>query len=239
MTELGSAGTFVSQGREYSIPKMVFHGVHGPSAASIRVAIFAGIHGDEPAGVFALADFLSAMKREPDLFRAYHVNLYPLCNPTGCEDGTRHSRFGKDLNREFWQGSTEPEVQILERELEAGRFDGIIALHSDDTSHGLYGFIRGHALAEQLLKPALASAKKALPVNEADIIDGFHSVEGVIREGYKGILSAPASQSPAPFEIVLETPSEACVDLQRKAFVLALTEILRQYRRNAAYAADL
>ena len=49
------------------------------------------------------------------------------------------------------------------------------------------------------------------------------------------ILSAPVS----PFEIVLESPHHAPVDLQRTAYVLALTEILREYRRLFSYAANI
>ena len=42
--------------------------------------------------------------------------------------------------------------------------------------------------------------------------------------------------SPAPAEVILESPHAAPMELQRHAFVLALTEILRQYRRIMSYA---
>jgi hypothetical protein len=130
-------------------------------------------------------------------------------------------------------------VALLERELREHRFHGLIALHSDVDSHGLYGFVRGHTLTEHLLKPALAAAEAALPVNNELIIDGFHAVNGIIHTGYDGILSAPPGTAPAPFEVVLETPHSAPAELQREAFVIALTEILRQYRRLISYAADI
>jgi hypothetical protein len=171
--------------------------------------------------------------------RAYRIHIYPLCNPTGYEDGTRHSRSGLDLNREFWKGSLEPEVSIMERELMEHKFHGIIALHSDDTSDGLYGFVRGATLTKHLLEPALAAAEAALPRNQSAVIDGFHAVNGIIHTAYDGILTAPPGTSPSPFEIILESPHHAPMDLQRKSFVLALTEILRHYRRMISYAADL
>jgi hypothetical protein len=89
------------------------------------------------------------------------------------------------------------------------------------------------------MKPALAAAEAALPVNQAAIIDGFHAVEGVIHTAYDGILTAPPATSPAPFEIILESPHHAPMDLQRKAFVLALEQILRHYRRMISYAAGI
>lgn len=160
-------------------------------------------------------------------------------NPTGYEDGTRLARSGKDLNREFWRGSLEPEVALIEKELLAQKFDGIIALHSDDTSEGLYGFVRGKTFTKHLLEPALAAAEAALPLNQAAVIDGFHAVNGIIHTAYDGILTAPPGAVPSPFEIILESPHHAPMDLQRRAFVLALSEILRHYRRLISYAADI
>ncbi|MHA3772817.1 M14 family zinc carboxypeptidase [Verrucomicrobiota bacterium sgz303538] len=234
-----SAGFWKVGEDRYWLPRIVFRGANETGEPYIRIAIFAGIHGDEPAGVHALVDFLRELEANPFLFRSYRIHIYPLCNPTGYEDGTRHSRSDKDLNREFWRGSLEPEVGIMERELLVNKFDGIISLHSDDTSEGLYGFVRGHVLTKHLLEPALASAEAALPVNQAAVIDGFHAVNGIIHTCYDGILSAPPGQTPSPFEIILESPTHAPMDLQRKAFVLALTEILRQYRRLFSYAANI
>ena len=223
----------------YWLPRLVFRGGNETGEPTVRLAIFAGLHGDEPAGVHAVIDLLRELEATPFLGRAYRIHIYPLCNPTGYEDGTRHSRSGRDLNREFWRGSLEPEVVIMERELRSHKFNGIISLHSDDTSDGLYGFVRGAMLTEHLLKPALAAAEAALPVNQAAIIDGFHAVEGIIHTAYDGILSAPPGTSPEPFEIILESPHNASIELQRRAFTLALTEILRYYRRMISYAADI
>lgn len=205
----------------------------------IKVGIFAGIHGDEEFPVLGVADFLRAIESQPEIGKEYELYIYPVCNPSGFTDNTREARSGKDLNREFWKGSKEPEVQLLEAEIRARQFDGIIQLHSDDTSDGVYGFVRGATLTEYLLKPALASAERALPLNRGEVIDGFHAVEGIIRSGYGGILSAPPGTHPEPFEIVLETPQHAPGELQRQAFVLALTAILEEYRRVISFAADI
>ena len=234
-----SAGFWRVGADRYWLPRVIFVGGQDEGEETLRLAIFAGLHGDEPAGVHALVDLLRALEADPWVGRAYRIHIYPLCNPTGYEDGTRHSRSGLDLNREFWRGSLEPEVAIIERELMRQRFHGIISWHSDDTSDGLYGFVRGATLTEHLLKPALAAAEAALPVNQAAIIDGFHAVEGIIHTAYDGILTAPPGSSPAPFEIILESPHHAPMEMQRRAFVTALTEILRHYRRMMSYAADI
>jgi len=234
-----SAGFWRVGDQRYWLPRLVFRGSQESGEPMIRLAIFAGLHGDEPAGVHAVVDLLRQLEADPFVGRAYRIHIYPLCNPTGYEDGTRHSRSGKDLNREFWTGSLEPEVAIIERELLFHKFHGIISLHSDDTSDGVYGFVRGATLTEHLMKPALAAAEAALPVNQSSVIDGFHAVEGIIKSAYEGILTAPPGTSPAPFEIILETPHHAPMESQRQAFVLSLTEILRHYRRMISYAADI
>ena len=225
-----------AEGR-YWMPRLVFTGPG--EEPRMTLAIFAGIHGDEPAGVHALCDLVQTLESVPAIARQYRIHVYPLCNPTGYEDGTRHSRADKDLNREFWRGSLEPEVQLLERHILGEKYDGFISLHSDDESDGVYGFVRGATLTRHLLEPALAAAEQMLPVNKSSMIDGFHAVNGIIHSAYDGILSAPPNARPHPFEIILESPTHAPLALQRAALLLAVTEILRHYRRLIAYGADL
>lgn len=218
-----------SRGEPARMPRYYFAGP-GTQSSFIRVGLFAGIHGDEEAGVHASLEFLRQIRLDPERVRGYEFFVYPVCNPTGFADGTRWSRTGLDLNREFWSQSGEVEVQLIERQLENLLFDGLIALHADDTSHGLYGFVKGHALTRHVLEPALARAESVLPRNFDKSIDNFAAQAGVIVEGYQGILSAPPEQHPKPFEIVFETPQLAPLDQQVEASLLALQEILDRFR---------
>lgn len=220
------------------LPRYTFIGPKGGDEP-IRIGFFAGIHGDEPEGAFALAQFLRVLDAKPELATGFCLFVYPVCNPTGFEANTRHSRAGKDLNREFWTGSAQPEVRFLEAELAANGFHGIIALHTDDTSDGFYGFAHGATLTEHLIEPALAAAEEFLPRNREAVIDGFNAHNGVIRDGYGGVLSAPPEAHPRPFEIILETPKSPPQVLQEAAFVAALQSILTNYRELVAYAPNL
>lgn len=233
-----SVGFWRAGNQRYWIPRLVFTS-QGEGGAPFKLGIFAGIHGDEPAGVEALSSFVSLLNLSPGLARDYELHVYPVCNPTGFEDGTRHSRSGLDLNREFWKDSREPEVRILEERLREEKYHGLIALHSDYESDGLYGFARGALITRSLLEPALAAAAGALPLNLDSSIDGFHAVNGIIHSAYDGILSAPPGAKPEPFEIILETPTHAPILLQSAALVFALTAILRVYREFMAYGAGL
>jgi len=229
---------FEVDGEAYDLPRYVFI---GPKSGDdpIRLGLFAAIHGDEPASAYALAEFLSLLDSNPEVARGYCLFAYPICNPTGFEDHTRHSRRGRDLNREFWNNTREPEVQLLQSELVAHSLHGIISLHTDDTSDGVYGFVSGATLTKHLIEPALAAAEMVLPRNRSEVIDGFAARNGVIRKGYQGILSAPPKVRPRPFEIVLETPHAAPPFLQQKALVAALLSILGEYRNLVAYAPNL
>ena len=225
-------------GEKYALPRYLFVGPRGGDTP-IRIGIFAGVHGDEPEGVHALVQFVKLLEAKPELAAGYYLSIYPVCNSTGFEDNTRFSRGGRDLNREFWKNSSEPEVRLLEAELQSRSFQGIIALHTDDTSEGFYGYARGATLTKHLIEPALRAAEKYLPRNENPVIDGFNARRGIIRDSFEGVLTAPPKIRPRPFEIILETPAAPPVFLKELAFVVALQTILAEYNKFIAYAPNL
>jgi len=231
-------GEWKVDGARHSLERFTFAGPVG-GGSMVRVGIFAGIHGDEVAGIAAAARFLSLLATEPAIARGYEVSIYPLCNPTGLAAGTRHARSGRDLNREFWLGSAEPEVLLLEREIRARRFDGLIALHADDETPGLYAFALGAQITEYVVEPALLAAERFLPRNCHPVIDNFTAQNGLIRKGYPGMLCAPPEQSPRPFEIVFETPAHADFEHQVEANLVFLRTALDQYLQMQAVGQDL
>ena len=217
------------RGSRSIIPRYLFAG-DGGQRAYFRVGVFAGVHGDEQSGVLAAVEFLRRLNDDPDRARGYELFVYPVVNLWGYEEDSRWARSGRDLNREFWRGSQEFEVATLERQLRKLRFDGLIALHSDDTSEGLYGFVDGHELTRHVLEPALEEAGKILPRNFDRSIDNFAANRGIIERGYEGILSAPPEQKPKPFQIVFETPHHTPLERQVEAHIAAVQTILDRFR---------
>jgi hypothetical protein len=224
--------------QDYSIPRYLYVGRQGGGDLQ-RIGIFATLHGDEPEGVLALGKFLQALEDRPEIAEGYALFIYPMCNPTGYEDGTRHCRAGVDLNREFWKQTTHPEVRFLESEIWMQAFHGIITLHSDDTSQGLYGFVKGSVLSEHLLQPALLEAGRYLPRNHGAVIDGFNARSGIIHSGYPGMLQSIPGMARPPFEITLETPQKAPLHRQVDALVAALHTILVENRYLQAIAQNI
>jgi protein MpaA len=232
------AHTCLGMVADLEFPRFIFKGPRG-GGDSVRFGLFAGIHGDEPAGVVALVRLMERLVQQPDLAQGYRLFAYPSCNPTGLMARSRLSRAGKDLNREFWKDSAEPEVRLLEQEIRSEDFHGLISLHTDDTSPGMYGFVRGAVLSKALLEPALRAAEAVVPRNNATVIDGFPAHHGIISQCYEGILTSPPELMHEPFEIILETPASAAEEEQIEALVRALSAILSSYQQFLAFAANL
>jgi murein peptide amidase A len=229
-------GTFKRCQDLYNLRKFAFIG-SASGEPWLRLGIFAGIHGDEPAGSEALVALLSELHDEPILASGMELHAYPVCNPSGFEDGTRWARGGPDLNREFWTQSSEPEVILLENELRGLRFDGLVSLHADDTVNGVYGYVGGDVLTRNLLEPALAAASEFLPRCTDCSIDGWTAKDAIIEDRFHGILSAPSQQSPRPFEIIFETPALAPLEKQiaaHRAALLAIFDAAISLRSHAA-----
>lgn len=204
-----------------------------------RIGIFAGIHGDEHSGVIAAIQLLQHLEWEPSIAEFYELFIYPVCNPWGFENAQREGISGKDLNRCFWHADGEVEVLLLEQDLRAKQFDGIIALHTDDTSEGIYGYVNGNTLTRHLLEPALQSASLVIPRDVRPQIDSHPASESIICGGYQGILAAPQEQHPQPFSIVFETPQHSLLGKQVEAHLVAIKEILRFYRKISSEGADI
>jgi len=231
-------GVFKAPNGDYTLRGYVFSGPPG-GGETLRIGLFAGINGDQPEGIYALIRLLSFLHAQPELATGYRLYVYPVCNPTGFEDNTPSNRYGHDLNSEFWRQSTEPEVLLLQQEILARFFHGIITLQTDSASDGVYGLARGATLTKQLLKRALATAGQVLPRNEDDVIGGASARDGVVKNDHAGFLGAPPNAHPRPFEISLVLPKSQPETLKEWAAVLALQKILEEYRQFIAYAADL
>lgn len=209
---------FKSGGETYELPRYIFVGPQGGDTP-IHVGIFAGIHGDEPEGTRAIVQFVKMLEAKPELAAGYCLTFYPICNPTGFEDGTRFSRSGRDLNREFWKNSGEPEVRLLQAELMSRSFQGIVSLHANDVSADFASYPGRTTLAKYLLRQA------SQPTNNCGCATG--------------VLSAPPKVRPRPFEISLGCSVDPLSYLKEMEFIASLLMILTEYREFIAYAPNL
>ena len=106
------------------------------------VTISAGVHGDEPAGVWALLSLVRDRLLDP----RFSYRLWPCFNPTGFDAGTRTNAEGLDVNRSFGRGGGSPEAKAV---LTANRdriFALAIDLHEDHEADGFYLYETGRPL---------------------------------------------------------------------------------------------
>jgi hypothetical protein len=134
-----------------------------PGAPS--VALSAGVHGDEPAGPWALYSIV----RDGLLDPAFNYRLWPCTNPSGYVRGTRPNAEGADINRSFSRGGTTPEARAIVTAYRDRRFAAAFDLHEDFEADGFYVYepvVEGRTPLGETIVRALDEA--ALPVQDLD-----------------------------------------------------------------------
>ena len=119
--------------------------------ADKRAILIGGIHGDEPAGVEALTQFI-----ENGAWRTYprvQFTIFPCLNPVGYASRTRENGAGMDINRSF-RGHGTAESRAVRADLEGLRFDCFYDMHEDVDQTGFYMYEApgGHDWAPEIIK---------------------------------------------------------------------------------------
>jgi len=163
---------FTAAGKTYELMRVVLG-----RGAPRRVLLSAGIHGDEPAGVEALCEWLES-RAHVKFLQQWDITMLPCLNPWGYEHDTRENAEGHDLNREFNSSHPPQEVLFVQSVLQQ-RFDLSLELHADEDSTGYYlyetvqpGADIGHRVLERI--------HTIMPVNLDATIDGKSANGGVI-----------------------------------------------------------
>jgi murein peptide amidase A len=103
------------------------------------IALAAGVHGDEPAGPWALLEFV-----ESHLLDArFAYRIWPCTNPSGFAAGTRESADGVDVNRTFGRGGQSPEARAILTANRDRKFALSLDLHEDCDAAGFYCYEYG------------------------------------------------------------------------------------------------
>jgi predicted deacylase len=158
-----------------------------PSAAasSRRVFLGTGVHGDEPAAVTAVLQFLE--ERRWERYPRLSFTIFPCVNPNGYDLGIRENAAGDDVNRSF-HGEGTPESRAMRRVLEGDNFDYWIDAHEDYAEDGYYMF----APTDTTWAADIARAVGQVgPINikpeidEMPILDGIVQFEGAVRDRFE------------------------------------------------------
>jgi hypothetical protein len=201
------------------------------------IALAAGIHGDEPAGPWALLAFVADGKLDP----RYSYRIWPCTNPTGFAAGTRESSDGADLNRTFGRGGGSPEAKAI---LTANRdyaFALSIDLHEDRDASGFYCYEYGGGELGRAAIRALDGA--GLPVDPMEatfdlagpldasacerergrvVADGALEAAAIGGFSYSMLLARRAARHALTFETPAGMPWEVRLEMHQRAMAAAI-----------------
>jgi hypothetical protein len=229
---------FEAGGKEYQIPRYLFVGPKG-GGEPIRVGLFAGVHGDEPEGTYALQDFALTLEQSPNLARNYFLFFYPIVNPSGFEGKTRQTAEGVNITNELWKNATSVEVQQIQSELWMHAFDGVVSMKTDAEATQVLVEVGGPIFARHLFGERLARAQDILPQTVHSGPEALPKFRGALLERPNELIRAAPGIRPRPFELVITIPGQAPGFQQRTAVALLLERALAEYRKFISYGANI
>lgn len=141
------------------------HQIHLASSTDTpkHVLITGGMHGDEPAGVEAVLQFLA--RDNTVLLKHFSFLVIPCINPYGYVHNTRETLNGIDINRAF-ETEDVAEVAIVKKALGQRQFSLAIDFHEDYDATGFY--LYEGKRDEKYIGPKLTTAAKAIGAIDPD-----------------------------------------------------------------------
>jgi protein MpaA len=201
------------------------------------IALAAGIHGDEPAGPWALLSFVAEGKLDP----SYSYRIWPCTNPTGFGAGTRESCDGVDLNRTFGRGGGSPEAKAILTANRDHAFALSIDLHEDADATGFYCYeygggelgraaIRALDYAGLPVDPMGDTFDLAGPLDDSAcerergriVADGALEAAALGGFSYNMLLARRAARHALTFETPLRLPWETRIEMHARAVGAAI-----------------
>ena len=172
-----------------------------------HILITGGVHGDEPAGVEAVLQFLE--RDNTTFLKNFSFLVIPCINPYGYVHNTRETLDGVDINRAF-EAEDVAEVVIVKKALGQIQFALAIDFHEDYDATGFY--LYEGKRDEKYIGPDLATAAKAIgPIDPED--PGEDAPD--LAEGVYKVATSWGTQGLAPYllhfhsehVIISETPT--------------------------------
>lgn len=197
------------------------------AAGAPSIYLSAGVHGDEPAGAWALLHWAEKNTR---LLRSGAFLLVPCFNPEGFIANTRTNARGVDINRAF-DDEGDPLMRTWQGWVRSRSLALALCLHEDYDALGCYVYElsgRRVALSERLLR-ACSSVMKRDP---RSAMDGNAAKRGIIRrERIPTHVTGPEAivlrQLGCPATLTFETASELALETRVTAQRLFIEEAIR------------
>lgn len=149
---------------------------------SFKILINAGIHGNEPAGVYYAMELMEKLAKNPGHHRNIAIDIIPMVNPWGVTHNIRFNQAGIDVNRDFATLRSQ-EAQIIHTFVGKRQWDLMLDLHEDPSASGFYIYQYGQSDKITCEKIVAAVKKLGYPIEE--------NVSMVILKTEHGVIDAP------------------------------------------------
>jgi murein peptide amidase A len=204
------------------------------------IAIAAGVHGDEPAGPWALLELLETGALDP----SFSYRIWPCVNVSGFVAGTRENADGVDLNRTFDGIGRSREASTVLATNRGLQFALSVDLHEDRDAVGFYCYEYGGGevgrrviaaleVAGFVIDPLEATFDLAGPLDDAHclrergrvVADALY--EGAMLGGlsYSMAISREAARSALTFETPSAAPRRTRLAMHRTAVLAAIASV--------------
>jgi hypothetical protein len=146
--------------------------------------IIAGMHGDEPAGPWALADWLESLSKT--LFDKINLFILPLINPSGFKLGNLKNIEGKNPNGGFIWGlehndlSKEGKLIIKKIDFDWMAKNGFLSLHEDYGPKDFYLYLWEKSGKIGEFSKTMSNSSRMIFKKFNGKTDGFESKDGII-----------------------------------------------------------
>jgi hypothetical protein len=151
-----------------------------------EVCLSGGIHGDEPAGVETVLEFLRRIQNNPSLLHRFRFTLFPCNNPFGYEHDTRRNGRGLDLNRQYAKAKPPAEVRMIKDFLGGKSFELSLEFHEDVDTDGYYLYELAADPKRLAGEEIIQRISERWPINLRAEIEGAPSRNGVINPHVAG-----------------------------------------------------
>lgn len=205
---------------------------------ALRVSISAGIHGDEPATVEAVLQFLESDL--PGRSGRLDLTVLPCQNPFGYAHDTRFNGCGLDLNRQFDKPRTPAqEAQALRRFALQRQIDLVVDCHEDSEADGFYVWeLKGQGLPD-IGRAVVEDVARSHRITAARVVEGCPVTQGIAQPTPERVKRTGGwshtyflFQNGTPHCVTPETPAscplEARVQMHLKAIRAAIDPSLNR-----------
>ena len=202
------------------------------SKTTFQVGLFAGIHGDEPAGVETILHFLEHLDEYAELITDVDLVIFPCDNPYGYERDMRENAQGLDLNQQFHNPDAVGELRLITPVIRQIPFDLTLDFHEDVDSPAFYLWERKLSARSSIARSIIQQVSQKYPIYRQAGIEGFPNQNGVIEllelNAQKGWTRGYYMyQHGTQHCLILETPTSASMDERVEMNLIAFRTALK------------